>query len=76
MLVVCKLVMLLCHFTDSKPNVEVLYHENFDMDSIVTPVNADQFEKLLKESSYDPEETRFLVNGFKSGFSIGFEGNR
>ena len=33
-------------------------------------------EKLLVESHYDETETKFLVEGFKQGFRIGYEGNR
>ena len=33
-------------------------------------------EKLLKESNYDPYETQFLLDGFREGFRIGYEGNR
>ena len=30
---------------------------------------------MLVESEYDKTETKFLVDGFKNGFSIGYEGN-
>ena len=41
---------------------------------IVTPVNADELERLLKLSNYDPMETKFLVDGFRRGFSIDYQG--
>ena len=37
-------------------------------------MNADVFEKLLKETNYDPVETEFLVKGFRQGFDIGYRG--
>ena len=54
---------------------EVLHAENFDLDSIVTPVNVGRLQQLLEESEYDAGETRFLISGFKHGFSIGYEGD-
>lgn len=48
--------------------------ENFDITNIVTSVNADLLESLLKESLYDEMETRFLTNGFRFGFPLGYEG--
>ena len=44
------------------------------MDSIKTPVKVEIFKRLLKESKYDQHESDFLINGFKNGFSIGYEG--
>ena len=35
----------------------------------------EKFEHLLQESKYDETETQFLINGFKEGFSIGYEGD-
>ena len=50
------------------------YFENFDLESNVTPVNADILEQLLIQSEYDIDETKFLVNGFRHGFPLGYEG--
>ena len=49
--------------------------QNFDLDSLVTPIDADMLEKLLVESNYDKGETEFLVQGFKEGFDIQYRGN-
>ena len=46
--------------------------ENFDLDTVVTPVNVQKYNSLLIDSGYDPEETQFLVQGFKFGFDIGY----
>ena len=47
---------------------------NFDMTSIVTPVNVQVLHRLLKESNYDEDETQFIVNGFTHGFDLGYRG--
>ena len=54
---------------------EVLYFENFDLENVITPVDVDKYEKLLKLYNYNSRKTNKLVNGFKYGFSIGYEGN-
>ena len=51
-----------------------MYYENYDLDNIVTPVNADKLEELLVKTSYDPLETKFIVQGFREGFSLGYCG--
>ena len=56
-------------------NLEVLQFENFDLQSIKTPVNVEVFKDLLVRSSYDKKETDFLIDGFTNGFSIGYNGN-
>ena len=51
---------------------EVLYYENYDLENVITPVQVDLLEELLIRSRYDKNETEFLVNGFRNGFSIGY----
>ena len=58
-------------FVDEEP----LWFENFDLDNIVTQVNADRLEQLLIESKYNTQETEFLGNRFKYGFPIGYKGD-
>ena len=41
----------------------------------MTPVNPERLRKLLQESHYDTEETQFLYNSFKNGFSICYQGS-
>ena len=45
-----------------------------DLENITTPVNVEALHKLLLESKYNPEETKFLVEGFSNGFDIGYRG--
>ena len=44
------------------------------MDSICTPVNANVLEQLLMSSHYNSSETSFLVNAFKNGFDLQYQG--
>ena len=68
--------ILLVEFVDKpgNPSVEreVLYFENYDTESVVSPVNAKVFNELLIESQYDDSERAFLINGFTHGFSLGY----
>ena len=47
---------------------------NFDLENIITPVNPEVFERMLIETNYDESETRFVINGFKKGFDLHYEG--
>ena len=47
---------------------------NFDLTNVVTPVRVDVSEDLLREAQYDEAETRFITNGFRFGFPIGYDG--
>ena len=51
-----------------------MYYENFDLKSIVTPVNVDQLNRLLIESDYDRKKTAKLIDGFTNGFELGYQG--
>ena len=53
---------------------KVDYAENFDLTNIVTPINANILQVELEKSGYDSSETQYLVNGFKKGFDIGYDG--
>ena len=50
------------------------FYENFDLCNIHTPVDHKKLEQLLVETNYDRVETEFLVDGFRSGFDIGYNG--
>ena len=43
---------------------------NEDLVNLVTPVK----EQLLIDSNYNKKETQFLVDGFRNGFDIGYQG--
>ena len=48
---------------------------NDDLEHLVTPLDINQFEKLLKESQYDSKKTKFLIDGFRNGFDLGYLGD-
>ena len=52
----------------------ILEGENYDLKNIFTPVKAQLLNKFLIESNYNKDETNYLVNGFKHGFSIEYNG--
>ena len=37
-----------------------MYFENYDLKSVVTPVDVDRLEFLLKNTGYNPEKTHTL----------------
>ena len=37
-------------------------------------MKVEVFEKLMKKTNYNPQEIRFLVDGFTSGFSLNYRG--
>ena len=49
---------------------------DFNLNNIVTPVKVDKLEQLLLQMKYDQKETEFVVNGFRYGFPLGYQGNR
>ena len=51
---------------------EILFYENFDLETIQTPVDADRFESLLMQANYPEEKTQFLIDGFRNGFTLGY----
>ena len=39
-------------------------------------MDVNELEEFLIESKYDKEETEFLIDGFRNGFPLHFEGDR
>ena len=50
------------------------YFSNPDLESIVTPFNVNRFEEFLRHYQYDRAESEFLIDGFRNGFDIGYQG--
>ena len=50
---------------------EILYFENYDLDNIVTLVDADKLDQLLTEAGYDQLKKQKLVDSFRHGFDLG-----
>lgn len=59
-------------FIHSIPDVKTA--SNFNLESIVTPIKVNNFERLLRETNYDEGKTNFLIDGFTNGFSIHYNG--
>lgn len=53
---------------------ELLWCENFDLGTIVTPVDANRLDELLKVTKYPDSDREFLVDGFRNGFELGYRG--
>ena len=47
---------------------------NKDLNNIITPVKYKQLEKLLRDTKYDIDKTSYLIDGFKHGFKLEYEG--
>ena len=50
--------------------MEIDSFENFDLDNIITPVDAKVLKELLVKANYDQQKTEFLVDRFTNGFSL------
>ena len=59
-----------------KHGKEILYYENFNIETSELPLKADVFCELLRQSQYDPTEIKFLEEGLTEGFDIGYEGSQ
>ena len=47
---------------------------NYDIENIITPLKIMKFEQILKEVGYPSDDAKFLVEGFSTGFDIGYTG--
>ena len=47
---------------------------NLDLESLVTPVDANKLIALLEQANYEQSELIFLKQGFTKGFTIGYQG--
>ena len=52
----------------------MLEFENFGITNIVTAVDVNTYEGMLKAFNYDKEKTNYLVHGFRNGFDLHYEG--
>ena len=56
------------------PDPPPLMYTNYDLNNMVTPVDADRFQELLVQADYDKKETEFIIDGFRNRFDLGFRG--
>ena len=54
--------------------VEILRFENFDLQTINTPINIERYQTYLEQSHYCKFKTKFLIQGFKNGFDFMYRG--
>ena len=53
---------------------EILDETNQDWKEIKTPIRVQELQQLLQQTKYDKEKSRYLIDGFKNGFDIGYRG--
>ena len=46
----------------------ILQYQNFDLESVVAPVNVKNLSQLLRESHYDQQKTDMLIMDFRMVF--------
>ena len=54
---------------------EVLNYHNYNLTDVVSPVKTKRLQELLKLTKYSEKETKFLIDGFEQGFSLGYNGD-
>ena len=69
-------LILISDGTSFKESKNVLWFENYNDSDIVTPVNVTVLEKLLIQSKYCTQKTKYLIKGFTEGFQLEYEGPR
>ena len=56
--------------------ITVLEYVNKDLENIVIPVNVQKLNHLLQQNNYSKEKTDFLVQGFRQGFELNYQGEQ
>ena len=49
--------------------------ENLNTTDYITPVDPDKLHDILINCKYDKLKTKYLVDGFRNGFNLGYRGN-
>ena len=52
---------------------DILWAENKNLSNIVTPIDVNAFDFLLQDTEYMEDERNFITNGFRFGFSLGYD---
>ena len=63
------MVFVEVNYADEYPE----FAENYNLNDIVSPVDADKLAFLLKQSQYDQKEINYLYKGFTQGFDIRYQ---
>ena len=53
---------------------EILEYQEHEWQDIITPIKVHQFEEIFVQSGYDSGKMQQLIEGFSTGFSLGYEG--
>ena len=62
------------HPHESNISTSIPNFVNHNLTDIVTPINTKVLAALFADSKYDEKETKFIMDGFCNGFSIGYNG--
>ena len=55
-------------------DTDVQEYVNYDLTNVQTPVKVDRLQSMLRQAEYDTQDADFLVQGFREGFDLGYEG--
>ena len=50
------------------------YFRDFNWNEIKTPIKVAELKQLVVEADYDKKKTKYLIDRFTQGFSLGYEG--
>ena len=53
---------------------QATYFENFDLETVMSPVDTTNLRRLLVETEYPETKTEWLINSFEHGFHLGYRG--
>ena len=67
-------VQIFIYFAAGQDTEVVDHFKNLDILNIKSPIKVNILERLLKETNYDPDKTKYLVDGLTNGFDIGYHG--
>ena len=63
------------HQADQPEEMETpVYYVNRNLKDIITPIKVNKLHELLIKSEFPEKDMNFLIQGFKTGFDIGYEG--
>ena len=51
-----------------------VWFENFDLNTISTPINVRVLARLLRRSGFDDDKSEEIIEEFTHGFNIGYQG--
>ena len=55
-------------------DAEFVDYEYLDLNNITTPVKVQQLERMLRDTEYPKSKADYLINGFRFGFDIRYQG--